>query len=168
MADDPTASTELHSRFSLPQGWAFDNAAPLPSMAGPEGDLRIAFVELALGPTMPATALEAWHKLDPAFDAPVLQERPSPSAGYWDKIHQVVFATPESESRLQVAIIRTLGSRAYVNLCSNSGDLPREPGCSRLRELKPTAGSISQRCLGYVACSRARRNRRRESVRYFG
>jgi len=116
MTNNSTGSTELNPRFSLPQGWTFDNGAPVPSMVGPEGDLRIAFVELALGPTMPATALEAWRKLDPAFDAPVLQERPAPSAGDWDKIHQVVFATPESESRLQLAFIRTLSSRAFVNL----------------------------------------------------
>jgi len=117
MANPSTASAENKNyRFSLPQGWTFDNDAPVPTMACPEGDLHVSFVELESAGTVQATALAAWRKLDPAFDALVLQEYPAASTQGWDKTYQVLFATPANESRLQVAIIRTLGSRAYVNL----------------------------------------------------
>ncbi|HEY3928733.1 MAG TPA: serine hydrolase domain-containing protein [Candidatus Koribacter sp.] len=117
MQNPPAASAETgHHPFSLPQGWTFDNDAPLPTMTCPEGDLHVSFVDLDSADTAQATALAAWRKFDPAFDAPVLHEYPAASTEGWDKTYQVLFSTPASESRLQVAIVRTLGSRAYVNL----------------------------------------------------
>jgi CubicO group peptidase (beta-lactamase class C family) len=112
-----TASPETENyRFSLPQGWRFDNDAAAPTMTCPEGDLHISFVELESEGTVQATAVAAWRKLDPAFDGLVLQEYPAASIGGWDKTYQVVFATPANESRLLLAVMRTLGLRAYVNL----------------------------------------------------
>jgi CubicO group peptidase (beta-lactamase class C family) len=117
MENPSTASAETENyRFSLPQGWIFDNEALVPTMACPEGDLHVSFVELESAGTVQATAVAAWRKLDPAFDAFVLQEYPAASAQSWDNTYQVLFATQASESRFQAAIIRTLGSRAYVNL----------------------------------------------------
>jgi CubicO group peptidase (beta-lactamase class C family) len=117
MANPSTASTKSAGyRFSLPQGWTFDSTAPVPTMSCPEGDLHVSFVELDLAASVQETALAAWRKLDPAFDAKVLQEYPGAPDQGWDKMYQVLFATPASESRFQAAIVRTLGSRAYVNL----------------------------------------------------
>jgi CubicO group peptidase (beta-lactamase class C family) len=117
MENPSTASAETKNyRFSLPQGWTLDNDAPVPTMTCPEGDLHVSFVELESAGTVQATALAAWRKLDPAFDARVLQEYPAAAAQGWDKIYQVLFATPANESRFLLALIRTLGSRAYVNL----------------------------------------------------
>jgi CubicO group peptidase (beta-lactamase class C family) len=117
MENPPTASAETEDyRFSLPQGWTFDNDAPVPTMACPEADLHVSFVELESAGTVQVTALAAWRTLDPAFDASVLQEYPAAATEAWDNTYQVLFATPANESRFQVAIIRTLGSRAYVNL----------------------------------------------------
>ncbi len=117
MENPSTASPKTENyRFSLPQGWTFDNDAPVPTMACLEGDLHVSFVELESEGTVQATALAAWRKLDPDFDARVLQEYPAAAAEGWETIYQVLFATPANESRLQLALIRTLGSRAYVNL----------------------------------------------------
>src|SRR5215472_15640817 len=117
MENRSTASNETaHHRFSLPQGWTFDHDALVPTMTCPEGDLHVSFVEVESETTMQATALAGWRKLDPGFDGVVLQEYPTASAGGWGKTCQIVFATPANESRLQLALIRTLGSRAYVNL----------------------------------------------------
>lgn len=111
----PSAKTES-DRFSLPQGWTFENDASAPTMTCPEGDLHVSFVELESEGTVEATAFAAWRKLDPSFEGLVLQEYPAASTGGWDKTYQILFATPANESRSQLALIRTLGSRAYVNL----------------------------------------------------
>lgn len=117
MENPSTAFCEgRRSRFSLPQGWTFDNDAPVPTVTCPEGDLHVSFVELESEGTMQATALAAWRKLDPGFDGLILQEYPAVSTKGWEKTHQIMFATPANESRFQLALIRTLGSRAYVNL----------------------------------------------------
>src|SRR4051794_35139130 len=108
MDNRSTASAEtVNYRFSLPQGWRFKNDAPAPTMACPEGDLHVSFVEMETAGTVQATAISAWRKLDSTFDAPVLQEYPAASTESWDKTYQILFATPASESRFQLAIIRT-------------------------------------------------------------
>jgi CubicO group peptidase (beta-lactamase class C family) len=117
MESPPTTSAKTgHYAFSLPQGWTFDNNALAPTIVCPEGDLQVSFIELDLAATVQATALAAWRKLDPRFNGAVLQEYPAASTEGWDKTYQVLFATPANESRIQLTLIRTLGSRAYVNL----------------------------------------------------
>ena len=89
----PTETTGY--RFSLPQGWTFQNKdAQAPTMACPEGDLHVSFVEVEAGGTMQETALAAWRKLDPAFAATALQEYPAAPEQGWDKVYQILFATP--------------------------------------------------------------------------
>jgi hypothetical protein len=74
MENPSTASGETENfRFSLPPGWIFDNDAPVPTMACPEGDLHVSFVEMESAGTVQTTAVAAWRKLDPAFDTFVLQ-----------------------------------------------------------------------------------------------
>lgn len=123
------ASTQTAGyRFSLPQGWTFlTKDAPAPTMTCPEGDLHVSFVEMEAAGTAQETALSAWRKLDPAFDAKVLQEYPATPDRGWHKVHQALFATPASESRVQIAIIRTLGSRAYVNLIQGTNASAARP-----------------------------------------
>ena len=95
MENPSTASAETENyRFSPPQGWTFDNDAPVPTMAGPEGDLHVSFVELEAAGTVQETALAAWRKLYPTFAANVLQEYPAASIEGWDKVWQVVLRNP--------------------------------------------------------------------------
>lgn len=110
-----SAKTESYA-FSAPQGWTFDINAPAPTIRCPEGDLHVSFIELDLQATAQATALAAWRTLDAGFEGAVLQESRAASTEGWDGTHQVLFATPANESRIQLALVRTLGSRAYVNL----------------------------------------------------
>ena len=57
MDNRSTASAETkNQRFSLPQGWTFDNDAPVPIMTCPEGDLHVSFVELESAGTVQGTA----------------------------------------------------------------------------------------------------------------
>jgi hypothetical protein len=117
MENPAAASAESKAyRFSLPQGWTFSKNAAAPTMTCPEGDLHVSFVQVASEGAAREIALAAWRKLDPGFKGVILHEYPAASSGGWDKTYQVIFATPANESRVQLALIRTLGSRAYVNV----------------------------------------------------
>lgn len=105
----------MKSPFTVPQSWTRDTAAPVPSISSPEDDLHISFVVLEFARSAQETATAAWRILDPAFNGQILQEQEAPSKG-WDKTYQIIFATPASESRLSMALVRTLKTRAYVNL----------------------------------------------------
>ncbi|MGA7315001.1 MAG: hypothetical protein WBX22_13605 [Silvibacterium sp.] len=52
----------------------------------------------------------------PRFDAPVRQQAEMPSTDGWDNTLQIVYDTPANEDRLAVAIVRTFGECAYINL----------------------------------------------------
>ncbi|MGC1782703.1 MAG: serine hydrolase domain-containing protein [Acidobacteriaceae bacterium] len=107
-------------RFSLPQGWTLIDSEPAPTILGPEGDIRIAFVELEADGTPSQIALAAWRAMQPDFNLELANEASAPAEDGWEQTTQIVYAAPARESRLAIAIVRTMGSRAYVNLIDGS------------------------------------------------
>jgi hypothetical protein len=85
------------------------------TLVGPEGDLRIAFVEVEPGANVHETALAAWKKVGPTFESKVRREAAAPPQDGWDEVHQIVYEVPAKDSRVEVALGRKLGARA-VNL----------------------------------------------------
>jgi hypothetical protein len=61
------------SDFSLPQGWVLERSGEISTITGPEGDVRITFVELEPQPSIQETALAAWKMLDPSFSSKVMR-----------------------------------------------------------------------------------------------
>src|SRR5580704_7058481 len=106
--------------FTIPAGWVLDQSGNVPTLAGPEGDVTIAFVELEHSEDVEQVALTAWKTLDPAFDSKVLQKASVPAQGGWDELHHIVYEAPAKESRIELAVVRKLGSRAFVNLVRGS------------------------------------------------
>ncbi|HLK67748.1 MAG TPA: serine hydrolase domain-containing protein [Bryobacteraceae bacterium] len=103
--------------FTIPQGWTLEGTSTL---VGPEGDLRITFVELEPAATIVETALAGWRQIDPGFGSKVLREAALPPMDGWDELHQVLYEVPAKEARMELAIVRRLGSRAFVNLVRGS------------------------------------------------
>ena len=90
-------------------------------MTGPEGDLSVSFVETSVADQSPEDiALSAWKLLDPGFESAVLRSVSVPPQDGWDEMHQVVYVVPASESRMELAVLQRLGSRAFVNLVRGS------------------------------------------------
>jgi hypothetical protein len=102
--------------FSTPEGWRLDGS----TLVGPEEDLSVAFVEMESGDDAQKTALTAWESVDPAFDSKVLRDVAMAPQGAWDAMHQIVYEVPARESRIELAVVRRLGSRAFVNIVRGS------------------------------------------------
>jgi CubicO group peptidase (beta-lactamase class C family) len=103
----------------LPGGWLLESEpGDLVTIIAPEGDLRVAFVIVPLEGPPEEMAQIAWRAFDTTFDFPVLQKIPMPGLGGWDAVFQIFYNVPEAQSRLAVAVLRTLGDKAYCALIS--------------------------------------------------
>lgn len=105
----------------LPPGWSVDrsNDESLGVIA-PEGDLRVHFCVVKYDGDLEHAAFAAWRIIIPTFAYGVGNKSPVPSDGGWDSFAQIIFALPPSERRVAVAVVRTIGDRAYVNLIEGS------------------------------------------------
>ncbi|MFP5235714.1 MAG: serine hydrolase domain-containing protein [Acidobacteriota bacterium] len=101
---------------ALPDGWTAANQGNPLSLIGPEGDLMLAFMACPAAADVEELFSLAWRRVKADFDLPVKQKVEMPTTDGWDKAVQVIYSTLESESRIAIAIARTLGERAYVTL----------------------------------------------------
>jgi CubicO group peptidase (beta-lactamase class C family) len=106
----------MANRFAIPEGWRLESSGEVATLVGPEGDVRVDFIELAPGGSVQETALAAWKLVDPGFASTVTREVAAPPQDGWEEMHQVLYATPSQEARVEVAIVRKLGGRDFVNL----------------------------------------------------
>ena len=115
-----TADETDDHRFSIPNGWRVDRSEGALTLVGPEGDLTVTLVELEWIGNVQEIALAAWETLEPAFASKVASEATMPPPGGWDEFHQLLYEVPAKETRVEIAIVRKLGSRAFVNLVRGS------------------------------------------------
>ncbi len=106
--------------IALPEGWAVTPGATPLTIVGPENDIRIEFVEMARSGEVHDLALAAWRTLDPEFNLPIQQQTRAPAEDGWESHTQIVYQTPAAQGRAAVAIVRTLGGRAYINLVTGT------------------------------------------------
>jgi CubicO group peptidase (beta-lactamase class C family) len=100
----------------LPGGWSVIRDGDLLVVACPEKDLQLAFLARALSERMEELAGAAWREVEPGFNVPVRQQVEMPTPGGWKNTVQILYNTPGNEDRLAIALIRTLGNRAYITL----------------------------------------------------
>lgn len=99
-----------------PEGWSAENGpGDVVTLVGPEGDVRVSFLELEPAADARATAEAAWRTVEPAFDSVVVREIDLPM-GNWDDTKQIYYQTAAREARVELAMVRRLGGLAYVNL----------------------------------------------------
>jgi hypothetical protein len=111
---------------ALPKGWTVVREADPLRVTGPESDLNISFFSRTSTDQIEDLVRTAWQEIQPGFEVPVRQKVEMPTPNGWDKTVQIIYNTPESESRIVIAIIRTLGNRAYISLIDGTKPLAAE------------------------------------------
>ncbi len=156
---------EMSAALDLPAGWTLDETAPAPTLVGPEGDLRVAYVVLPNDRPPEAIAAAAWRMVEPGFDATVRSQAEGTPAEGWDVAYQIVYATPAADSRTVMAALRILGGRAFVNLLSGTsaalaGAWPHRRGRGRLATRRPRLRRPERpRARAVVGCANPGRER---------
>jgi len=108
--------TMKHSTFSTPNSWKSEWVKTGIKVESPENDLSVYLLELPMAGDFKKMAIEAWQQFQPHFNFLPTQESSPPPSDDWDKLYQIVYDVPASESRMVVTIIRSFKDHAYVCL----------------------------------------------------
>src|ERR1700743_3219207 len=92
----------------LPDGWTVVRSEDPLIVMGPESDLQLSFLVRPVVDDIDELLRRAWNEVKPGFDLPILQKVEMPAKDGWDGEIDVVYDTPESESRIVFAIVRLL------------------------------------------------------------
>ena len=113
---DLTIKMKSGSTFSIPGSWERETSEDYIQMTTPEHDLSAYFIELPETQSLESLTKEAWKKIQPDFNLQSTQTSSPPTSDNWERMCQVVYDVPSSESRIVVAIVRTFEGQAYVCL----------------------------------------------------
>jgi CubicO group peptidase (beta-lactamase class C family) len=113
---DQTIKMPSGSIFNAPATWQNEAYKNYIRLIGPENDLSIYFIELPILESLEKTAVAAWQQIQPNFDLKPSQEVFPPTNGKWEKVYDVLYETPASESRFIGALICSFNNVAYACL----------------------------------------------------
>ena len=109
-ATDHPEKTPSGTTFTAPAGWALATRPKLIELAAPEGDLRLAIVDVGAAADAKAAVAAAWQAWAPAnARAPKLVTARPPRNG-WDERQVVDYETSPNEKRVMQAIAYRAGA----------------------------------------------------------
>ena len=118
---DTTVKMKSGSAFTVPASWQAKDHKNYIEVAASENDVSIYFLELPATDNLEKITTEAWKQIHPHFDLKLAQELSPSATDSWEKMYQIVYAVPTSESRFVMAIVRIFKDKAY--LCLVDGTL---------------------------------------------
>ena len=104
------------SIFSVPPSWQKNEYKGYVCVSAPEKDLSIYFLELPVTQSLESMAADAWKRVEPDFALKPAQQLSPAATDSWEKMCQIVYEVPTSESRMVIAIVRVFKEQAYVLL----------------------------------------------------
>ncbi|PAX07317.1 serine hydrolase domain-containing protein [Sphingomonas lenta] len=97
-ADRP-AKTPGGSTFTAPKAWSLREAPRFAELGAPEGDLKIALVDVGPAPDAKAAVASAWTAYAPAMTRPPKLVTARPPRNGWDERHVVDYEVSPNEKR---------------------------------------------------------------------
>lgn len=114
---DHSVKMKSGSTFVSPTSWKVQEFKNHVQLIGPENDLTVFFIELPITTnSLENIVIDAWREVLPDFDLKPSQEISPPTTGNWERMSQIIYDTPTSESRIVMAIVRTFKDQAYLCL----------------------------------------------------
>lgn len=119
-----TVTMKGGSTFLAPRSWKNEARGNYIQMTSPEKDLSAYFFEFQTFPkTLQAKiqnfvelATKAWKEINPHFNLKPLPGTSHSATNPWEKMVQIVFDVPTSESRIVMAVVRIFKEQAYLSL----------------------------------------------------
>ncbi len=106
-ADTPRATTE-GATFIAPAGWSIDVRGPATILEAPEGDSRLALVDVRAEDADAAVAA-AWAAYRPGASWPLEVVTTKPDKDGWTDIHSYKYQVPPNEKRDVIVVARRAG-----------------------------------------------------------
>lgn len=87
-----------------------------PTVRGPEGDIEVGFVMLPAEASDADTVAAAWRRLALPLELESQHEQAVPATEGWERAHQFIYRVRGRDDDIAVALLRTAGHSAFVNL----------------------------------------------------
>ena len=115
------AAPAVGATYTSPPGWAREPTSPtMTTFVAPEGDLRMAVVEVGSAADASAAAVAAWQAFRPGFQPKVELATKRPARNGWDEVVAIDYETSPGEHRVTYAHARRAGTRWTVTLVDGS------------------------------------------------
>ncbi|GJG86144.1 hypothetical protein tb265_13250 [Gemmatimonadetes bacterium T265] len=118
-ADTPSR-TASGATFTAPKGWSLVAGPRAAVVTAPEGDTRVAIVDVGAAADAGAAAAAAWKVVRPDFRRPVKLVSPTPAREGWDERQSVNYETSPNERAAVGAFALRSGARWTVLLLDGS------------------------------------------------
>lgn len=112
---DETVTTASGATFTASAGWRVEERPEAITLVGPEGDLRISYVEVADQDRDKAIAA-AWKRVTPELVLEVADAIDLPSRDGWDTHAKISYVTPATEQREVFLVARRKGPTWFIAL----------------------------------------------------
>lgn len=96
---DRQAKTPSGATFTAPRAWTLREASGFAELGAPEGDLKIALVDVGPAPDAKAAVASAWTAYAPAMTRPPKLVTARPPRNGWDERHVVDYEVSPNEKR---------------------------------------------------------------------
>lgn len=106
----PAAKTSAGTTFTLSPGWSQKSSAQLVELAAPEGDYRIALVEVGAATDASEATAKAWKLWAPFQTRPPKLVTARPPRNGWEERHVIDYETSPNEKRALYAIAYRAGA----------------------------------------------------------
>lgn len=137
---DAPATTASGAGFVVARDWSASVDGPVTVLTAPEGDARLAIVEVGAAPDAAAAVARAWAALDPAFARKVELTSPQPPRNGWTARVAFSYETLESERLGIQAVALRKGADWTVVLVRGSGATLEKRGAAvgqMMQSLRP-------------------------------
>jgi CubicO group peptidase (beta-lactamase class C family) len=145
--------SQLSATFTVPEGWSRDERGALVELAAPEGDLRLAFVDVGAAADARAAVTAGWAAWRGKETHTFKLITPTPARDGWDEQAMADYETSPSEHASVVALALRKGEAWTVGLLSgNTATLEKRNGqfSQILQSLRP-AGHARESFAGRTA-----------------
>jgi CubicO group peptidase (beta-lactamase class C family) len=117
---DAPAKTPSGATFTAPAGWALNGKTKLVELAAPEGDYRVALVDVGAAADAKAAVAAAWQAWMPAQTRPPKLVTARPARNGWDERQVVDYEVSPNEKRVLYAVAFRQGTSWTVALADGA------------------------------------------------
>lgn len=120
--DQSLTSDSLIETLKIPESWSKQTSGVLKRVLSPEKDLVIYFYKEKISTDFDFSkkSLNLWKQIDSSFSYEEKKKTSLSNSKGWDKLTQIVYATPPEESKIIISVLREKDSVAYINLITGS------------------------------------------------
>lgn len=130
LTDDQAVTTPMGVAFTAPKAWALRRADRFVEVTAPEGNLRIALIDVGPSADAAAAVTAAWQLYATSAQRPVKTFTPRPPRDGWQELQVADYETSPNERRIIAATAMRRGNAWHVLIADGAEQTYEKRGAS--------------------------------------